>query len=98
MRTRRQRIHDRIQALPGASDRRLRNLPEASDRVTSSSLAWFVSYLRSGELFAPTLGEARIPFRASFEPCPGCGGPDDHYPDCLPASQGGTQRDVERIP
>ncbi len=23
--------------------------------------------------------------------CEGCGGPDDHYPDCRPASEGGTQ-------
>lgn len=29
--------------------------------------------------------------------CRGCGGPDDHYPDCLPASQGGTQPDVVRL-
>lgn len=27
-------------------------------------------------------------------PCPGCGGPNDHYPDCLPASQGGTMPNV----
>ena len=30
--------------------------------------------------------------------CRGCGGPEDgHYPDCLPASQGGTQPDVVRL-
>lgn len=28
--------------------------------------------------------------------CRGCGGPDDgHYPDCLPASEGGTQPDID---
>ena len=63
MKTRRQRIHDRIEALPGASDIRIRRLPEASDRVTSSSLAWFVSYLRSGpEPEESMFGDPRIPF------------------------------------
>jgi len=63
MRARRQRIHDRIQDLPGISDLRIRRLPEASDRATTSSLAWFVSYLRSGaEPLDRTFGEVRIPF------------------------------------
>lgn len=25
-------------------------------------------------------------------PCPGCGGPDDHYPDCLPEPEGTMPR------
>lgn len=34
--------------------------------------------------------------RVFVQVCQFCGGPDDHGRDCLPASQGGTQKDVDK--
>ena len=50
---------------------------------------------REGHCLDPDTGKPSAD--AYRKPCAGCGGPDDHYPDCLPASQGGTQPDVVRL-
>jgi hypothetical protein len=64
------------------------DLTDLQDLRTAEGITAGLTQARN--LLDTTVREAR--------PCPYCGGPDDHGIDCLPASRGGTQPDVRRIP